>query len=210
MTFKHEPPVETTESQEETSEMPVSTNTGDGAAEALREPENTPPEAIASNDRRQQPTQPRTSKPTTKADRLNDAQEHQQEAQHDTATPEAAEEPENTPQGDAPETDTLQQEYAALKAKVANLEAKEAARIEAEAKSAALTEAGIKGNYGQLLTGSRESWGQQIDLLRRFAADNPPRPRDPAVDVSLGDGNGPRALRELLRDGINNRRVTRI
>lgn len=155
MTFKHEPPVETTESQEETSEMPVSTNTGDGA-------------------------------------------------------PEAAEEPENTPQGDAPETDTLQQEYAALKAKVANLEAKEAARIEAEAKSAALTEAGIKGDYGQLLTGSRESWGQQIDLLRRFAADNPPRPRDPAVDASLGDGNGPRALRELLRDGINNKRVTRI
>ena len=177
MTLKHEPPVETTESQEETSEMPVSTNTGDGAAKAVRESENTPPEAIASNDRRQQPTQPHTSKPTTKADRLNDTQEHQQEAQHDTATPEAAEEPENTPQGDAPETDTLQQEYAALKAKVANLEAKEAARIEAEAKSAALTEAGIKGDYGQLLTGSRESWGQQIDLLRRFAADNPPRPR---------------------------------
>lgn len=166
MTFKHEPPVETTESHEETSEMPASTNTGDGAAEAVREPDSTPPEA--------------------------------------------AEEPENTPQGDAPETDTLQQEYAALKAKVANLEAKEAARIEAEAKSAALTEAGIKGNYGQLLTGSRESWGQQIDLLRRFAADNPPRPRDPAVDASLGDGNGPRALRELLRDGINNKRVTRI
>ena len=210
MTLKHEPPVETTESQEETSEMPVSTNTGDGAAKAVRESENTPPEAIASNDRRQQPTQPHTSKPTTKADRLNDTQEHQQEAQHDTATPEAAEEPENTPQGDAPETDTLQQEYAALKAKVANLEAKEAARIEAEAKSAALTEAGIKGDYGQLLTGSRESWGQQIDLLRRFAADTPPPPRAPAVDASLGDGNGPRALRELLRDGINNRRVTRI
>ena len=68
------------------------------------------------------------------------------------------------------------------------LEAREAARIEAEEKSHALTAAGIKGDYGQLLTGSKESWGEQIDLLKQFAAENVPTisvPRDPAVDADL-------------------------
>lgn len=109
--------------------------------------------------------------------------------QADTAdSPEAAEEPENASQEDASEGDTLRQKYAALEAKLAELEAREAARIEAEQKTNALTAAGIKGNYGRLLTGSPDTWNAQIDLLRQFAADNAPAisvPRDPAVDADL-------------------------
>lgn len=109
--------------------------------------------------------------------------------QDDTAdSPEAAEEPENASQEDAEEEDTLKQAYAALEAKVAELEAREAARIEAEQKTSALNAAGIKGNYSQLLTGSPDTWNAQIDLLRQFAQENAPAvslPRDPAVDADL-------------------------
>ena len=109
--------------------------------------------------------------------------------QDDTAdSPEAAEEPENASQEDTSETDTLRREYAALEAKVAELEAREAARVEAEQKTNALTAAGIKGNYSQLLTGSPDTWNAQIDLLKQFVADNAPAisvPRDPAVDADL-------------------------
>ena len=103
-------------------------------------------------------------------------------------SPEAAEEPENTSQEDAEEEDTLQQKYAALEAKLAELEAREAVRVEAEQKTNALNAAGIKGNYSQLLTGSPDTWNAQIDLLKQFAADNAPAvslPRDPAVDADL-------------------------
>ena len=103
-------------------------------------------------------------------------------------SPEAAEEPENASQEDAEEEDTLQQKYAALEAKLAELEAREAARVEAEQKTNALTAAGIKGNYSQLLTGGKDTWAAQIDLLKQFAAENAPAvsiPRDPAVDANL-------------------------
>lgn len=109
--------------------------------------------------------------------------------QDDTAnSPEAAEEPENASQEDAEGEDTLQQKYAALEAKLAELEAREAARVEAEQKTNALNAAGIKGNYSQLLTGSPDTWSAQIDLLKQFAAENAPAvslPRDPAVDADL-------------------------
>lgn len=136
--------------------------------------------------------------PATAQPQDDDAQEPPQEPQDgpvepapqdDTAdSPEAAEEPENASQEDAEEEDTLQQKYAALEAKLAELEAREAARIEAEQKTNALNAAGIKGNYGQLLTGSPDTWDTQIDLLKQFAADNTPAisvPRDPAVDADL-------------------------
>ena len=109
--------------------------------------------------------------------------------QDDTAdSPEAAEDPDNASQEDAEEADTLQQKYAALEAKLAELEAREAARIEAEQKTNALNAAGLKGGYGQLLTGSPETWNAQIDMLKQFAAENAPAisvPRDPAVDADL-------------------------
>ena len=138
----------------------------------------------------------------TATDGATDGQEPQQEGQQepqdgpvepapqdDTAdSPKAADEPENASQEDTSEEDTLQQKYAALEAKLAELEAREAAHIEAEQKSNSLNAAGIKGNYSQLLTGSPDTWNTQIDLLKQFAADNAPAvslPRDPAVDADL-------------------------
>ena len=130
-----------------------------------------------------------------------------QDGPEDTATqddtvesPEAADGAENTPEEDAENTsedtseedanemDDLKQRYAALEAKLAELEAKEAARLEAEAKAEALTTAGIKGDYGQLLHGDQETWAEQIETLKAFAAENAPAisvPRDPALDADL-------------------------
>ena len=128
-------------------------------------------------------------------DAHTEGQQEPQDGPVDTApqdytanSPKAVEEPENTSQEDTSEEDTLQQKYAALEAKLAELEAREAARIEAEQKTNALNAAGIKGNWGQLLTGSPDTWDTQIDLLKQFAAENAPAislPRDPAVDADL-------------------------
>ena len=127
--------------------------------------------------------------------------------QDDTAdSPKAAEEPENASQEDAEEEDTLQQKYAALEAKLAELEAREAARVEAEQKTNALTAAGINGNYGQLLTGSPDTWDTQIALLKQFAADNAPAisvPRDPAVDADLFAEDRELTADEFLRSRSN-------
>lgn len=105
-------------------------------------------------------------------------------------SPKAAEEPENTPQEDTAEADNLAQAYAELQAKVAELEAREAARAEAAQKTEALAAAGIKGSYTQLLTGNSDTWAAQIEMLKQFAAENAPAvsiPRDPAVDADLFD-----------------------
>lgn len=135
----------------------------------------------------------------TPAPPQDDAQEHPQEPQDgaegpqakDTTTDDAkaADGAENAPQEDAPtDFDSLQRAYADLQAQVAELEAQEAARIEAQEKTNALTAAGIKGDYSQLLTGSKDTWATQIEMLRQFAADNAPAitvPRDPALDADL-------------------------
>lgn len=155
-------------------------------------------EWLTAGDQEDVPAAPTDGDGDTAADVQEPQQEGQQEPQDgpvepapqgDTAdSPEAAEEPENASQEDAEEEDALKQAYAALEAKVAELEAREAARIEAEQKTNALNAAGIKGNYGQLLTGSPDTWDTQIDLLKQFAADNAPAisvPRDPAVDADL-------------------------
>ena len=156
----------------------------------------------------------------TAPDGANDGQEPQQEdhqepqdgpvepaPQDDTAdSPEAAEEPENASQEDTSEEDTLQQKYAALEAKLAELEAREAARVEAAQKADALNAAGIKGNYSQLLTGSPDTWNTQIDLLKQFAADNAPAvslPRDPAVDADLFAEDKELTADEFLRGHSN-------
>lgn len=121
-------------------------------------------------------------------------------------SPEAAEEPENASQEDTAEADSLRQAYAELQAKVAELEAREAARIEAEQKTNALTAAGIKGDYSRLLTGSPDTWDTQIDLLKQFAAENAPAvslPRDPAVDADLFDAPKEISADEFLRNRSN-------
>lgn len=154
-------------------------------------------EWLTAGDQEDAPAAPMDGDGDTAADGATDGQEPQQEPQDgpvepapqdDTAdSPEAAEEPENASQEDA-EADTLKQAYAALEAKVAELEAREAARVEAAQKASALTAAGLKGDYSQLLTGGKETWAGQIDLLKQFAAENAPAvslPRDPAVDADL-------------------------
>lgn len=142
----------------------------------------------------------------------DDAQEHPQELQDGTEGPQAkdtttddakaADGAENAPQEDAPtDFDSLQRAYTALQAKVAELEAREAARIEAEEKSSALTAAGITGDYSQLLTGSKDTWGEQINLLKQFAAENAPAitvPRDPALDADLEGENEEMTAEEFL------------
>mgnify|MGYP000879713589 CR=1 FL=1 len=155
-------------------------------------------EWLTSRDQEDAPTAPADDDGDTATDDQEAHEEGPQEPQDgpveptpqdDTAdSPKAAEEPENASQEDAEEEDTLQQKYAALEAKLAELEAREAARVEAEQKTNALNAAGIKGNYGRLLTGSPDTWDTQIDLLKQFAAENAPAislPRDPAVDADL-------------------------
>lgn len=174
--------LDTTEDQEATTEQ---------VGDALKE-------WLTAGDQEDAPAAPTGDDGDTATDGATGDQEPQQEPQDgpvepapqdDTAdSPKAAEEPENASQEDAEEEDTLQQKYAALEAKLAELEAREAARIEAEQKTNALTAAGIKGNYSQLLTGGKETWAGQIDLLKQFAAENAPAvslPRDPAVDADL-------------------------
>lgn len=127
--------------------------------------------------------------PQDDAQELQDGPEAPQAKDTTTDDAKAADGPENAPQEDAPtDFDSLQHAYTDLQAKVAELEAREAARIEAEEKSSALTAAGIKGNFAQLLTGSKDTWSSQIDLLKQFAAENAPAisvPRDPALDADL-------------------------
>ena len=151
-------------------------------------------EWLASSDQEDSPAAPADDATDDQEDREDGQQEPQYgpvepAPQDDRAdSPEAAEEPEDASQEDAEEEDTLQQKYAALEAKLAELEAREAARVEAEQKTNALTAAGIKGNYSQLLTGGKDTWAAQIDLLKQFAAENAPAvsiPRDPAVDANL-------------------------
>lgn len=127
--------------------------------------------------------------------------------QDDTAdSPEAAEEPENTSREDSEEEDTLQQKYAALEAKLAELEAREAARLEAQEKTNALTEAGIKGDYSALLNGPKDQWAGQIALLKEFAAENGRAvsvPRDPAVDADVWSEPKEISAEEFLRSRSN-------
>lgn len=177
--------LDTTDDQEATTEQ---------VGDALKE-------WLTAGDQEDAPAAPTDGDGDTATDGATGGQEPQQEGQQEPQdgttdpapqdaadSPEAAEEPEDASQEDAEEEDTLQQKYAALEAKLAELEAREAARVETEQKTNALTAAGIKGNYSQLLTGGKDTWAAQIDLLKQFAAENAPAvsiPRDPAVDANL-------------------------
>ena len=154
-----------------------------------------------------------TDTPNGNQPQNDDAQEPQdgpepsreQDAAADDAK--AADGPENTPQEDAPTSrDALERAYAELQAKVAELEAREAARIEANAKSEALAAAGIKGDYGCLLVGGRESWGEQVDMLKQFAAENAPARsvrRDPALDADFDTEEEEITAQDFLKGSLN-------
>lgn len=127
--------------------------------------------------------------------------------QDDTAdSPEAAEGPEDTPKEDTEELGSLEEKYAALQARLAELEAREAARLEAQEKTNALTEAGIKGDYSALLNGPKDQWAGQIALLKEFAAENGRAvsvPRDPAVDADVWSEPQEISAEEFLRSRSN-------
>lgn len=150
-------------------------------AEAANGPENASQKDVRPADT---PTPPQDD-----AQELQDGTEGPQAKDTTTDDAKAADGAENAPQEDAPtDFDSLQRAYTELQAKVTELEAQEAARIEAQEKTNALTAAGIKGNYSQLLTGGKDTWGAQINLLKQFAAENAPAisvPRDPALDADL-------------------------
>ena len=159
---------------------------GDGLKAWLKGGEDSqePPEAP------QEPSQ-EPEEDTPQEDTADSPEAPQEGAQEEDATDtsKAPEEPEeDTPQEDTAEADSLRQAYAELQAKVAELEAREAARAEAAQKTEALAAAGIKGDYSALLSGPKDQWAGQIALLKEFAAENAPRvsvPRDPAVDADV-------------------------
>nr|DAS23912.1 MAG TPA: hypothetical protein [Bacteriophage sp.] len=165
-------------------------------------------EWLASSDQEDSPAAPADDATDDQEDREDGQQEPQYgpvepAPQEDAAdSPKAAEEPQDAPQEDTAEADNLAQAYAELQAKVAELEAREAARAEAAQKTEALAAAGIKGSYTQLLTGNSDTWAAQIEMLKQFAAENAPAvsiPRDPAVDADLFSDSKDITADEFLR-----------
>lgn len=179
---------------------PTQGDAQDDASSAADGPENAPQKDVRPADT------PNGGEPQDDAQEPQDGPEPSHE-QDDTAdAPEAANAPENTPDEGANGRDALERAYADLQAKVAELEAKEAARIEAQEKSNALTEAGIKGDFGQLLTGSKDTWASQIEMLKQFAAENAPTisvPRDPALDADLDTEDEEITAEEFLKGSRN-------
>lgn len=179
---------------------PAQEDAQEETAEAANAPENTSHEGV------QRADTPNGGEPQDDAQEPQDGPEPSHE-QDDTAdAPEAANGQEDTPHEGANDLDALERAYADLQAKVAELEAREAARVEAQEKSNALTAAGINGDYGRLLTGTKESWGEQIALLKQFAAEYAPAisvPRDPAVDADLDTEEKEMTAEEFLKGTHN-------
>lgn len=185
----------TTDDQEATTEQ-----VGDALKEWLKAEEDAPADddsATATNNQEpqqeaHQEPQDGTVDPTPQDDKAD--------------SPEAAEEPEDTPKEDTEELGSLEEKYAALQARLAELEAREAARLEAQEKTNALTEAGIKGDYSALLNGPKDQWAGQIALLKEFAAENGRAvsvPRDPAVDADVWSEPKEISAEEFLRSRSN-------
>ena len=177
-------------------------------------------EWLKAGDQEDAPAAPTDGDGDTATDGATGDQEPQQEGQQEpqdgpveptpqddtTNPPEAAEEPEDTPKEDTEELGSLEEKYAALQARLAELEAREAARLEAQEKTNALTEAGIKGDYSALLNGPKDQWAGQIALLKEFAAENGRAvsvPRDPAVDADVWSEPQEISAEEFLRRRSN-------
>ena len=84
----------------------------------------------------------------------------------------------------------LRAQLAALTEKLEAKEAAERAAAELSEKEAILSKANIPALFASFLTGSKDSWQEQVDALAtlREQADATPAPsvpRDPAVDADL-------------------------
>lgn len=91
---------------------------------------------------------------------------------------------------DAPDLEALKAQIEALTSKLAEKEAAEKEAAEKAEKEAALTEAGIPDTFARFLSGDKNSWAEQINVLSTLReqaspAPAPSVPRDPAVDADL-------------------------
>lgn len=93
------------------------------------------------------------------------------------------EEPDEAPAEKAPTAE----EYAALKARLEEAEKALASRALDEARTKAVTDAGLAAKYAPLLGDDQDSWQAKVELLsalRESGDESASVPRDPAVDAS--------------------------
>lgn len=93
------------------------------------------------------------------------------------------EEPDEAPAEKAPTAE----EYAALKARLEEAEKTLASRALDEARTKAVTDAGLAAKYAPLLGDDQDSWQAKVELLnalRESSDETAAVPRDPAVDAS--------------------------
>lgn len=119
-------------------------------------------------------------------------EEASEEAPAENAEPEEkpAEEssPEEAPAENAETEKTpTAEEYAALKARLEEAEKALASRALDEARTKAVTDAGLAAKYAPLLGDDQDSWQAKVELLsalRESGDESASVPRDPAVDAS--------------------------
>lgn len=131
------------------------------------------------------------SRPTTHdTDPAESVEETEQveEKATDVEADAAPEESEEAPAENAePEKAPTAEEYAALKARLEEAEKTLASRALDEARTKAVTDAGLAAKYAPLLGDDQDSWQAKVELLnalRESSDETAAVPRDPAVDAS--------------------------
>lgn len=123
-------------------------------------------------------------------------EEEPEEAPAENAEPEEKPAEESSPEEAAeeapaekaePEKAPTAEEYAALKARLEEAEKALASRDLDEARTKAVTDAGLAAKYAPLLGDDQDSWQAKVELLnalRESGDESASVPRDPAVDAS--------------------------
>ena len=110
------------------------------------------------------------------------------EPEEKTEEESSLEESEEAPAENAePEKAPTAEEYAALKARLEEAEKALASRALDEARTKAVTDAGLAAKYAPLLGDDQDSWQAKVELLnalRESGDESASVPRDPAVDAS--------------------------
>lgn len=115
-----------------------------------------------------------------------EASEAADEAPANKEEPPAEEKPAE-PAEPADEKAPTAEEYSALKARLEEAEKALASRALDEARTKAVTDAGLAAKYAPLLGDDQDSWQAKVELLtalRETSDETAPVPRDPAVDAS--------------------------
>lgn len=119
-------------------------------------------------------------------------EEASEEAPAENAEPEEKPAEESSPEeapAESAETEKTPtaEEYAALKARLEEAEKALASRALDEARTKAVTDAGLAAKYAPLLGDDQDSWQAKVELLsalRESGDESASVPRDPAVDAS--------------------------